>query len=549
MTTLFVIEAPGKARTLEVILQRLGHQARVQATKGHIFQMPETLERVGIDSSFREFERKPRDLGVITRLRSEAQLAEVVYIATDADAEGDVIAWDVAELIADMHPRPMRVRLGGMDDDSVIEALKTASPVDKRDAIPGRTRAIVDRLIGAGFSGNGVAVGRVGTALLGLVDRDSPVVRKIRLVAPSKDGGRPWSAEGDIVAPLTDDVVDRLIRLQLPALEFKASFPLKTPPAHTGDIMVRAGDRLDMSPKEVSQSMQRMYEGGRMSYPRSGSRAISSSTARKMADILRKAGYNVSPDGYATKGEADVHDAPYPIGSVDPKKDPEKLGQDEGVRTMMARDLVKAGQSHVEEIPLLPDLVAFLAREGFSREVAIAVAKLPWSREVGPRYPGQEAWPESGVVVRRADVVLLEKAVEAGLGRPSTWGNHIANFMERGLVDSSLRLTEKGVAWRDASPKELLDPNVSAAIEAACERYTEAMLDDPSREPWEINAERIVSALPPKVQQRLAGLVERVPAHPKVDVIMAYGEAPDAIQEARAATPMFGYRPKTSMSD
>jgi len=548
VTTLFVIEAPGKARTLEVILQRLGHEARVQATKGHLFQMPETLENLGIDSAFREYERKPRELAVVQRLRSEAQLADTVYIATDADAEGEVIAWDVAELIRDIHPNPMRVRLTGMDDESVLEALKTASSVEKRDAIPGRTRAIVDRLIGAGFSRGGVAVGRVGTALLGLVERDSPVVRRLRLVAPSKDGGRPWSAETDIVAPLDDLVAGRLASLDLPPLEIKGSFPLKSPPGHTGDIMIRAGDRLDMSPSEVSKSMQRMYEGGRMSYPRAGSRTLSATTARKMAEMLRKAGYRVDGENYAKKGEDDVHDAPYPIGPVDPSKDPEKLGYDEGVRTMVARDLVKSGQKHEEQIPQLRELVEFLARNGFSKDVALAVAKMPWSREVGPRYPGQESWPDSGIVTRRPDVVLLEKAVKAGLGRPSTWANHISTFMSRDLVDSSLNLTAKGIEWRNGSPPELLDPKVSIAIEAACERYSEAMMDDPSREPWELNAERIVGALPERIRDRLVAMVQSEAPRPKIDPILAYGETPDALEEARNRASSMGYRPK-SLSD
>src|SRR3546814_13584359 len=86
-----------------------------------------------------------------------------------SDLEGDVIAWDVAELIRDIHPDPVRVRLRGMDAESIREAIVNPSPVRREDAIPGRTRAIIDRLVGATFSANGVAVGRVGTALLGRV--------------------------------------------------------------------------------------------------------------------------------------------------------------------------------------------------------------------------------------------------------------------------------------------------------------------------------------------------------------------------------------------
>lgn len=545
MKRLFVIEAPGKVRTLQAILERLGHDARIQATRGHLFQMPEKLDNVGIDRGLREFERKPRDLSVIDWLRKEAALSEEVYIATDADAEGDVIAWDVAETIRDLHPEPMRVRLKGMDDDSVREALVEATPLKKADAIPGRTRAIIDRLIGVGFSANGVAVGRVGTALLGLVQRDMPNVRQVKLAAPAKDGGRPWVADGEIGGSLTLEVANRLVRLDLPALEVKASIDAVGKPDHTGDIMVRAGDKLDMSPAEVSKSMQRLYEGGRLSYPRSGSRGLSPSVALKMAAVLRKAGYTADGKAIAGKPEGGAHDAPYPIGPVDPGKDPEKLGHDEGVRTLISRGMVKSAQHRKEEIPLLPELVQFLVRNGFSQDVAAAVGKLPWRREIGPRYPGQESWPESEIVVRRADTVLLERAVRNNLGRPSTWANHVENFMQRGLVDDDMRLTQKGRDWIAASPKELLDPRISAAIEAACEKHTAEMLEHPDREPWELNAERIIKALPPAIKAVVDGLVMHEVPRPKIDPVVAYGSAPDVLAEAearRAAAPVYAPR-------
>jgi DNA topoisomerase IA len=99
MPDLFVIEAPGKAKHILEILKSVGFDARVQATKGHMYSMPDRLTPVGIDSGFREFERKLREPEIGQRIRDEAANADRVFIATDADEEGDVIAWDVAELI------------------------------------------------------------------------------------------------------------------------------------------------------------------------------------------------------------------------------------------------------------------------------------------------------------------------------------------------------------------------------------------------------------------------------------------------------------------
>lgn len=528
MSTLFIIEAPGKAKALENLLAKIGLPARVQATKGHLMSMPNSLRPLGIDSAMRDFARMPRDPAVALRVRKEAEQAKSVYIATDADQEGDVIAWDVAELIRDIHPAPLRVKLRGMDEASVREAISEALPVSKEDAIPGRTRAIIDRMIGATFSRGEVAVGRVSTALLGLVHRDEPTIHRVRLVAPAKGGGRPWVAEAEVRAPLDKSVAMRLVRLDFPALEMKGDQgPQIAKPAHMGDILIAAGDKLNLSPKDASESMQRVYEAGRLSYPRAGSRGMSDAAAAKIAAVFRRAGHMVQAANYERKSENEVHDAPYPIGAADPNLDPGKLSQDESVRQVVVRGLVRSGMRPVLQVASAESLVAFLRSKGFSEPVAKAVAGFEWRREHGPRVPGQDSYPESEVIARRPDTVLLEAAVKGGLGRPSTWPKHIEHFMNRGLVDNDLALTERGHEWIKASPTKLLDPRLSAGIERACEAKSPMLMNDPDHEPWELLAAAILAKLPPEIREPLHAGIAMEPPHPKSDIVqkLSLGES------------------------
>lgn len=523
MRDLFVIEAPGKARQLEELLQGLGIDAKVQATKGHLYEMPKRPTPLGIDSSFRDFERKLIDPEIGQRLRDAVAEADNVFVATDADQEGDVIAWDVAELISDINPSPFRIRLRGMDPESIREAIDSASLVSKKDAVPGRTRAIVDRMIGGVFSNGGVAVGRIGSALLGVIQNEAPSVRKMLLVAPSKDNGRPWTAECTVTGPITPGVAKKLTEVRFPPLDVESRGSSEpTSPQNMGQIMVRAGDELDMSPKEASNSLQKLYEAGRMSYPRAGSKGISKSIMRKIARELKKAGYTFDEDRTPDKKASDVHDAPYPIGTVQAQQDPVRQGHEEGLRTLVARDLIKTGQTHVLERGVGATAAAHLRGKGFSSDVCEFVGKLTWKRENGPRYPGQESWPKSKVWSRRPDTVLLEAAVEKGLGRPSTWANHITKFMERQLVDDDLQLTAKGREWIARTPPILLNPQISAAIEQACERTLAGMMDDPDREPWELLSEKIVSVLPPEVSGPLFAAVDAIDPHPKSDPLAPF---------------------------
>jgi DNA topoisomerase-1 len=320
-----------------------------------------------------------------------------------------------------------------------------------------------------------------------------------------------------------DAIAAKLVKLTFPPLNFSAATkPVSSAPSHMGDIMVRAGDLLDMSPKETDRSLQRLYEAGRMSYPRSGSRGMSKGVINKLAKILKQSGYKFDQEAVKEKAADDVHDAPYPIGRVEVQRNPVREGQEEGLRTMIGRDIVKSGQRHVIEVAATSSIRNFLVERGFSTLVADHVAGLHWRREDGPRYPGQETWPESSVVTRRGDTVVLETAITAGLGRPSTWARHVESFMSRGLVTDDLALTAKGQEWVAGSPAELLDPRISVAIENACEKGLAGMMDHPDREPWEILSERIVAALPDQIKRPLTAAVASEPPHPKQNPLEPY---------------------------
>ena len=517
MSELWIIEATAKANTLQAALARVGLDAKVQATKGHFLSMPKSLMPLGIDNRLHDYMRVPENMDLYKRLRDMAKEADRVVIATDADAEGDVIAWDAAVAVSDIHPNPVRVKLRGIDDESVREALGEIGPVLKEDAVPGRTRAIIDRLIASTFSHSGIGVGRVRMGMLGVIAKNAPTVHRLNLSAPAADGGRPWLASVDIKSPLTREIADKLARTALPALDMRASSQFSAPPGHMGDIMIRAAERLDISPKETAKAMQNSYETGRLSYPRAGSRGMSRGAARKMRKVLEKAGFRFDDAAVKAKAETEVHDAPYPLGAVNMALDPRKLGDDEGVRIMIARDLVRTGQVHTKQVAATDKLERHLVSEGFTQEIASLVAKLDWRREQGPRYPDQESWAKSEIVTRRADAVLLEAMLETGLGRPSTWANHVEKFLELGLVDAELHLTAKGKAWMEASPQELLDPRVSVAIEKACERVHPALFADETREPWEALAEKIVKALPAALQEPMATMLAQQDAKPRQD--------------------------------
>lgn len=144
--------------------------------------------------------------------------------------------------------------------------------------------------------------------------------------------------------------------------------------------------------------------------------------------------------------DADTHDAPYPIGDVDVSKDPRQIGDGHGIRMMVAWNMVRSSLSRERQAAHSAEIEEFLKSQGYNDKVAKYFAGRNWTREIGPRFPGEKTFQESSTTQRRPETVLLEKAVALGLGRPSTWANHVETFMNRGLCDDNLQLTDKGKA-------------------------------------------------------------------------------------------------------
>ncbi len=190
---LFVIEAPGKVKTLEKSLKRLGMAgAKIAHTKGHFVRFPAGLRPLGITADYQTPGLSANPL-VKGRLRSLAKDA-VVYIATDDDQEGHLIAVDVYDAIKDLARRTVRMPLRDVSVAGVRQALERAAAVVPHTGRPAHVRRIVDRLIGYTYSRQGVACGRVSSALLAAFARRPPIIGHVVLSVPATDGGAPFVA-------------------------------------------------------------------------------------------------------------------------------------------------------------------------------------------------------------------------------------------------------------------------------------------------------------------------------------------------------------------
>lgn len=443
---LVIIEAPGKRKIMADVLWRSGiRDVEVMATVGHIGTNPNGFKPIGIDATYSEvaYRLKPEKERLAADMRLAASQASQIYLATDDDQEGDVIARDVLRFCIDDedHSKVLRLRLRALAPSEVKVALAEAAPLEPLDAARGDSRRVLDRLIGA-LSNDSGAIGRVQGSLLLMLQQQVPVVGTATYTMAADDDKGPWIATVPIFAgqeiPSTDalqvDIVAACGRSQTSTLRRRVM--------NHDDILLAASLELKTGVSEVSNVMQSLYERGSMTYPRAKDHAITQEAFRRLMATSKMNGVGFDESCFMGLRDrvADVgHEAPNAMVLDLPlNRDLKLLTMEEQVLVVITRALSECGIRCQLETPRLMDLGTLPSELG----------KLNWHRVIPT---GDRLWevraPSAEVTKWTQEQSLLHFMSKNELGRPSTIIHHLGKFLERGLVDESFELTSKGRDW------------------------------------------------------------------------------------------------------
>lgn len=466
--SLVVIEAPGKCQSLGRLVASIGmRHAEVLATIGHLGANPARLTPTLIDENYHEVGYRLRldREAVAETIRQSAITAEAIYLATDDDQEGDVIARDVARFcIPDEHLHKVkRVRLKALTVDEVRYAFKQAAPLASLDAARGDARRVVDRLIGALSSSEG-AVGRVQGSLLLHMATYRPVLGTVTRYAPADDGGEPWMA----IAPLytTDAPSDIDLMMPVPLAVGQSMRSTMQSQAYNHDDILMAISLKTGEPLEtISRTMQQLYERGDMTYPRASDRRVASDTIMRTMAISRTAGCAFRPNAVAAIRSLDgdyAHEAPNSLRlDVPVNREDEFLSLDERILVEITRQIIECGMPSLIQQPTADSLL----------KLPPEAQQLTWVRQVPMGY---HTWDSRrapmGIKQWTPEQVLLNVAMNERLGRPSTIVQHVQKFISRELVDNSYELTAKGQQWANQIDRLFSGQLISSQIE----QYIEA---------------------------------------------------------------------------
>ena len=143
---LIIVESPAKARTISKFL---GKGYKVEASQGHVCDLPKSQIGVDVDNDFVIKYITIRWRGeILNRIRKEARTASQIYLATDPDREGEAISWHLSHVLNMDPSQPCRIEFHEVTKKAIQNALKSARPVDMGRVDAQQARRVLDRIVG-----------------------------------------------------------------------------------------------------------------------------------------------------------------------------------------------------------------------------------------------------------------------------------------------------------------------------------------------------------------------------------------------------------------
>lgn len=317
---LIIVESPTKARTLTKFL---GGKYRVEATMGHIRDLPKSELGVDLEKNFAPRYIIPRDKAKRAgELKAVAKDADSIILATDPDREGEAIAWHMAHIFRDASGKSkkakdkklIRIVFHEITKNAITHALDHAREIDEKLVDAQQARRVLDRLVGyklspllwQKLSKRWLSAGRVQSVTVRLiVEREREIAKfvsqeywtidgffipSIRSRLVSKDGNKYERMlkftlfEGDYSttsSTITDEkaasaiVSDLEAPFTVSAVDKKEVRRNPGAPYTTSTLQQDAGRRLYFSAKKTMQLAQKLYEEGYITYHRTDSVALS----------------------------------------------------------------------------------------------------------------------------------------------------------------------------------------------------------------------------------------------------------------------------------
>jgi len=477
---LLIVESPAKAKTIEGYL---GKDFTVKSSYGHIRDLIKSEDAIDIAHNFEQKYEVPADKKqVVSDLKKLAKEADMVWLASDEDREGEAISWHLFETLGLKEATTKRIVFHEITKPAIMKAIENPRKIDYNLVNAQQARRVLDRLVGFELSPvlwkkvkPSLSAGRVQSVAVRLiVDREREVNKftseaAFKIVAIFGKGkeafkaelSERWAKQEDAEKFLQDCIN---ADFDIKSLDTRPAKRSPAAPFTTSTLQQEASRKLGYSVSRTMSIAQKLYESGHITYMRTDSVNLSDTALNAAADeIISAYGDKYHQHRkYKTKsaGAQEAHEAIRPtyfnqhtIGGDGSEKRLYELIWKRAIASQMSEAQFEKTTAKISISTRKEELVAngeVMKFDGFlkvyleSNDEEEETDTLTDSEDTmlppltkGQRLALQELSATerfSRPPARYTEASLVKKLEELGIGRPSTYAPTISTIQNRGYV-------------------------------------------------------------------------------------------------------------------
>jgi len=478
---LVIVESPAKAKTIEKFL---GKDFRVMSSFGHIRDLSKKDFGVDLAHDFKPvYEISPDKTKLVSELKSVAKTAEMVWLASDEDREGEAIAWHLFEVLKLDKEKTKRIVFHEITKEAILSAIENPRDIDINLVDAQQARRVLDRIVGFELSPvlwkkikPSLSAGRVQSVAVRLIVEKEREVQRFEAEASYKvtisflltqSDGNQTILKADLQNRLKNHVEAmaflekcRDSSFNIDDIVTKPGRKTPSPPFTTSTLQQEASRKLGFSVTQTMMIAQRLYESGKITYMRTDSVNLSSlaiNTSKTEIELMAGKRY-IKERHYQTKskGAQEAHEAIRPtylnVHQIEGNSQEKRLYDLIWKRLIASQmsdaefektTVVISMSNSSEKLEAVGEVLTF---DGFLRIYKESIDDENDSENGGKILPSisleDNLSLDSATAIERftqkpfryTEASLVRKLEELGIGRPSTYAPTVSTIQQRDYV-------------------------------------------------------------------------------------------------------------------
>ncbi|MAN49700.1 MAG: DNA topoisomerase I [Flavobacteriales bacterium] len=473
---LVIVESPAKAKTIEKFL---GKDFLVKSSVGHIRDLPKKGGMaIDVDNDFEpSYEISPDKKKIVSELNKLSKKADLVWLATDEDREGEAIAWHLKQALNLKESKIKRIVFNEITKTAINFAVKNPRAINSKLVSAQQARRVLDRLVGFELSPvlwrkikQGLSAGRVQSVAVRLIVEREREIKDFNINSFYKvstyftnNNLKIFKAESTSRFEKKEDVLIFLENLStsnfsISSLTKKPAKKSPAAPFTTSTLQQEASRKLGFSVSQTMSVAQKLYESGNITYMRTDSTTISKEAidAAKNQIISSYGEEYFYSRSYTkkVKGAQEAHEAIRPTYMQNKKIDGDRNMQrlydliwKRTIASQMSDARLERTSVEIQPSNCKDSLFAKGEMVNFDGFLKVYLESKDEEEEQKGMLPNLKVGDAISLErieaterftkpkARYTEASLVKKLEELGIGRPSTYASTITTIQNRGYVD------------------------------------------------------------------------------------------------------------------